>query len=903
MARKRLILVGWDSADWKLINPLLDAGEMPGMAWLVEGGVSGNLATMEPQLSPMLWTSIATGKRAWQHGIHGFTEVNPASGRVVPVSYASRRCKTVWEILGERGLRSHVIGWFATHGEPNPHGCIVSNMAGSLQGAKPNDEPADWPPLPKGTCWPPDVAEEIAPLRVSPYDLDPEEILRLFVPKADEIDQTKDPRLWHLAGHLAEAFSVHAQATHVMEKDPDWDFTAIYYRPLDEICHRFMPYHSPRMEGVPERDFELYRDVVNSTYRLYDLFLRRLMHFAGPDGALMVVSDHGFHSDHLRPTFTPNVPAGITVWHRPQGIFAARGPGFRQDELVFGARLLDITPTVLSYFGLPVGRDMDGRVLEEAFAERPSPQLVDTWEEPGGIRRDRLPAEDPANKAMLEHFVALGYLAEVPGGDEQSAASTQCENDWNLARATMDAGRAADALSLLENCHASQPGRTDFAQMLAMCQLQLELFDEAEVSIKKAIDTFGSRDHAQHLLASIALQRQRPAEAVELLESIGGIGMTNPQGLLLLARAFVELRRWDEAAEAAKQSIELDADNPQPYLALARQCIHRKFYAEAAECALAAISLDFARANAHFLLGVALAGEGKVEDACQALLTCIKLEPAFLRAYRLLARLYRQQGDEANAQACSLQLRSILILHKAKFVPAANPRSTSKTENPRHNDFMENDSGQDVQAPSIPQISDVSPATEAELPAQEFLIVTGLPRSGTSLMMQILRAGGIPVMSDGMRAADEDNPEGYWEWEEIKSLPKNPAILEQASGKAVKVISALLPSLPRKHRYKILFMTRPIHQVIDSQWAMLGRQGKTPRVAKQQMNEALERHSIQIRQMLVRSENVEILEISYPELVRDPQTWIEQLSAFLGDAFHPGEDVHHSIRPNLHHRH
>ena len=100
MARKRLILVGWDSADWKLINPLHDAGKMPGMAWLVEGGVSGNLATMEPQLSPMLWSSIATGKRAWQHGIHGFTEVDPASGRVVPVAYASRRCKTVWEILG-----------------------------------------------------------------------------------------------------------------------------------------------------------------------------------------------------------------------------------------------------------------------------------------------------------------------------------------------------------------------------------------------------------------------------------------------------------------------------------------------------------------------------------------------------------------------------------------------------------------------------------------------------------------------------------------------------------------------------------------------------------------------------------------------------------------------------------
>lgn len=877
MRKKRLILAGWDSADWKLINPLLDAGEMPGMAWLVEGGVSGNLATMEPQLSPMLWTSIATGKRAWQHGVHGFTEVDPASGRVVPVSYASRRCKTVWEILGERGLRSHVIGWFATQGEPNPHGCIVSNMAASVQGAKPDDEPENWPPLPAGTCWPPDLAEEIAPLRVGPYDIDPDEILRLFVPKAHEIDQEKDPRLRHLAGHLAEAFSVHAQATHVMERDPDWDFTAIYYRPLDEICHRFMPYHPPRMDGVPERDFELYHDVVNSTYRLYDLFLRRLMHFAGSDGAVMVVSDHGFHSDHLRPKFTPSVPAGITVWHRPQGVFAARGPGFRTDELVFGARLLDIAPTILSYFGLPVGRDMDGRVLEEAFVERRPPGQIATWESPDGITRERLPAEDPANKAMLEHFVALGYLAEVPAGDAAAAEGTQRENDWSLARAFMDAGRPAEALPLLEACHAGQPARTDFAQMLAMCQLQLGLFDEAEASANKALETFGPRDHAQHLLASIALQRERPAEAVTLLESVGGLAMTDANGLLLLARAFVELRRWDEAAEAAKRSIAIDPDNPRPYLALTRQLLHRKFYAEAAECALSAISLDFARPNAHYLLGVALAGEGKTQDALQALHTCLKLEPAFLRAYRLLARLYSKAGDEPRAQACRQQLRTVLALGKVKFVPAApKPHATTATK--------------------------PVAATDVVAEAMEFLIVTGLPRSGTSLMMQILHAGGVPVMTDGRRSADEDNPEGYWEWEEIKTLPKNPGILAQARGKAVKVISALLPSLPRTHRYKIVFMTRPVGQVVESQWAMLARQGKPPAAEKSRMAAALEQHSRNLRAILAKSDRVELLEISYPDLVASPAPAIAELAKFLGPSFTPGPAVQACIRPHLHRR-
>jgi predicted AlkP superfamily phosphohydrolase/phosphomutase len=141
--KKRLLLVGWDSADWKLIHPLLDENKLPGVARIVRGGVSGNLTTLEPQLSPMLWTSIATGKMAYHHGVHGFTEVDPISGRIVPVSAATRKCKTVWEMLGERGLKSHVVGWFATQGEQDLNGCIVSNMYGHLKGTRPGQDPTE----------------------------------------------------------------------------------------------------------------------------------------------------------------------------------------------------------------------------------------------------------------------------------------------------------------------------------------------------------------------------------------------------------------------------------------------------------------------------------------------------------------------------------------------------------------------------------------------------------------------------------------------------------------------------------------------------------------------------------------------------------------------------------------
>ena len=121
-----------------------------------------------------------------------------------------------------------------------------------------------------------------------------------------------------------------------------------------------------------------------------------------------------------------------------------------------------------------------------------------------------------------------------------------------------------------------------------------------------------------------------------------------------------------------------------------------------------------------------------------------------------------------------------------------------------------------------------------------------------------------------------------------------------ACGKALKIISALLPALPLTHRYKIIFMTRPIAQVVESQWTMLARQGKAPGLDKQRMAVAMEQHCQQIRQIFATSPRVELLEISYTDLVANPQPLIDELAKFLGGAFTPGPAVLSRIRPQLH---
>lgn len=890
MAKKRLLLVGWDSADWKIIQPLMDRGALRTLRGLVERGVSGNLNTLEPQLSPMLWTSIVTGKMAYHHGVAGFTEVDPRNGAIVPVSAATRKCRTLWEMLAEHGYKGHVVNWFATQGERDLPGKVVSNMFGHLPDVAPDSDPASWPAPPPGTFWPPELGDLLREDRVSRHDLDPDQVIRLFVPQAERVDQAKDPRLAQLAQHLAEAFSAHNAAVRVMELDPEWDFFAVYYRTIDEICHRFMPYHAPRMEGIPEEDFELYQHVVTQAYFLHDLMLRRLLDRAGPDTAVLLVSDHGFHSDHLRPKFTPRVPAGITVWHRPQGVIVASGPGFKPDSLVFGARLLDVTPTVLHYFGLPVGEDMEGRTLTEVFAEDRSVASIPSWERTDRPAIPRADLGEDGNRALLEQFVALGYIDQVPADKTRAALETQCENDWSMARAYLYAGHADQALPLLERCGHAQPRRTDFAQALANCQLRLGLLPEAESTIDRARAHFGATPRADLVKASIAIQRGDYRGALALLKGVE----TNLAGdvtlLLFLAQCYTSLRHWGEAEAAGRRLLAIDPDNPHAHLLLSRIHLHRGEAAAAAEAALTAIGLQYGNPRGHFLLGMALLAQGQQDEARRAFRKALSVSPDHLLALRMLAWVSKRMGDAAAAAAYRREhaerlarLHGEVRRHREQVRAEAAVRQAQRDELDRR------------QAAAIRQAQ----AEFAAIEPLEIVVVSGLPRSGTSLMMQMLSAAGIPPLTDGKRTADADNPEGYWEWEDIKQLPRNPRLIEQAKGKVVKVISALLPALPAPHRYKVIYMVRPVAQVVDSQKVMLDRHGQQPRAERQHLIDTQEEHSRQMRQALAKSERVDLLEVSFPDLVAEPGPVVERLAAFLPGRFTPSPAVAAAVKPKL----
>jgi sulfotransferase family protein len=162
-------------------------------------------------------------------------------------------------------------------------------------------------------------------------------------------------------------------------------------------------------------------------------------------------------------------------------------------------------------------------------------------------------------------------------------------------------------------------------------------------------------------------------------------------------------------------------------------------------------------------------------------------------------------------------------------------------------------------------------------------IVSGLPRSGTSLMMQMLDAGGLPVLSDGERKADTDNPKGYLEWERIKQLPKDPSLIAEAEGKVVKVISQLILSLPSGFDYRVILMQRPLPEVLKSQDEMLRRRGNADSNADASaIEEAFQRHLIEVNKWLAGKANVQVSRVHYHRVLREPKAVAGEIAAFLG---------------------
>jgi predicted AlkP superfamily phosphohydrolase/phosphomutase/tetratricopeptide (TPR) repeat protein len=891
---KRILLIGWDAADWKIINPLMDAGYMPAMEKLVNGGVMGNMHTLEPPFSPMLWTSIATGKYADKHGILGFTEPDPEGMGMRPVSSLSRKTKAIWNILSQNGLKTHVLGWWPSNPVEPINGIMLSNQ---FQHSR-NKLYQPWP-LVTGSVHPELLHEFFAELRVHPQELSDQHLLP-FVPEAALIDQSKDPRLHIIAKNLAEVASLHAAATWILETQP-WDFLALYLDTIDHFCHGFMKYHPPRLDHVPEEEFNRYKNVITSTYRFHDMMLETLIKLAGDDTTIILISDHGFHSDHLRTTYIPDEPAGPADHHREHGIVCIKGEGIKKDELIYGTSLLNITPTILTLFGLPMGKDMDGIPIVQAFEEKIQVETIPSWDivdgnhgmHPQSHRTDPIEARN-----AIQQLIDLGYI-EDPGPDKQKAAEkAEKETQYNLARVYISNFRYAEAITLLEELYNHEKEQGRFALRLARCYIDTGNYEKAEKTLqefltlaqnclqdpevmKKELEqkisetpekkNVWEKDFHKQIRRQVTLQNNI-GQAHLLLFDIR-ILQEKPQAILQelekkfpeekrplsvqhkLANMYLKTGQFKKAEVCFQTLIQYNPESPLPYNGLALVYLAKNENDKAAHAALDAIGLDYYQPFSHFYLGEALGKLNDYENASNAYEVCLKILPSFGSARNKLIEIYNNKLDKPELSQKHLE-----------FFQMKNKPLSEEVEE----DDMVTLELSELQS----RIIDIQ---------DPIVVVSGLPRSGTSLMMQMLEAGGVPVLTDQKRSADENNPRGYYELEAVRNLRKDKRWLSEAQGKSVKVISQLLPYLPAKYNYKVIVMIRDLSEIVQSQHKMLVRMGKKKAdTYPARLEMAFRNQMLRVKDWLQANYNVAYLFINYRDVIENPAEAAMKVSQFLG---------------------
>ncbi len=634
---KRVLLIGWDAADWEMINPLLKAGQMPALAQFLDGGIRGNLATIQPVLSPMLWTSIATGKRADKHGIHGFTEPLPDASGIVPVRSTSRKCKAIWNILTQSGMKSNVIGWFATSPAEPINGVMITDQFRNPSAAKVSEETAA-----AETVHPAEFLRHVQALRVYPDSLFADDILP-FIPRLAEIDLKKDDRPMQLAARLGRVASVQNVATALIQSEP-WDLMCVYYDAIDQFGHEFMSYNPPRLEDVSERDFELYSEVMRGCYRFHDMMLHALLQYVGPETTVILISDHGYECGHRRPSpkEAKHDPEGC---HRPFGIVGIKGPGIRKNDRLFGASILDVTPTILTLLGLPIGMDMDGRPWLEIFEEPVKAGRIFSWE---GIGNDKAglitqqTRQDPAEAAQaIQQLVELGYI-EAPKKDvRETVKQTIRGNKTQLVRSLLGTAREANAIPLLKELSAEMPANEWCILTLARLHIHLGQFAEARSFLESCSPGTRNMSQVQLIFASLAYSEGKKALALEHLKKVEGPGIDHPLLANQVGRSYLQFGRWNDAEAAFKKSLEVEPENPAALDGLAHVYLERGEPDKAVELALQAVGLLHYFPMAHFHLGLGLERLGKAREAIAAYETALSIgyRPRIL--LRRLAELYQ----------------------------------------------------------------------------------------------------------------------------------------------------------------------------------------------------------------------------------------------------------------------
>jgi Tfp pilus assembly protein PilF len=634
------VLVGLDAADWQVIDPLVRAGRLPVFARLEARGRTGRLLATPPLVSPILWTTIATGRRPEDHRVLDFMVDLPGGGQA-SVPSTERRVSALWNLFSDAGRRVAVVGWFATWPAENVRGTIVSDRVAPQMVRAGTD-------LDRRAISPAAEAAALRPTLVRATDLTRADLAAYVPLTVEEYRQVRatllgagsrlyrDP-LAHLATIVASTRTYAGMAEALLARGQP-DLVLVYLEAIDSLSHRFIK--DPRRGPL----------AIARAYRDADELIGRLASKASPDTWIVVVSDHGFYPPEAAIAEDPsNLEGPATAWHRPYGIVAAAeardlvdagtaAPARPRD--VGTVTPLDVTPTLLHAAGLPVSREMPGRVvtalLPDEAAARPVVR-VDTLEQ----RRPAVAAPLTPDPDTRERLQALGYIG----------ATTTSLARLNLGEILYRRGDLPGAERELRAVVEAQPGNVAALLWLAKAVRDQGRPRSALDLYARALALPGDNGDALVEAVDLAASAHRAEDARRLLAGHGGKAQSGPA--TAVARAIVA--RMDGRGDVAERELRAAVAADPTYLPALERLLDLLIAAGRPHEAVAPLqrAADAASGSPRHqaLLGLALLASGDPAGAESRLDRALRLAPdgASVRVDLARAQLAQGKADAALA--------------------------------------------------------------------------------------------------------------------------------------------------------------------------------------------------------------------------------------------------------------
>lgn len=355
----RLVVIGIDSADWRLLDPMMAEGRLPNLAAFRAQAASGRMQSFYPlEKSPVLWASICTGVEPAVHGIANFVEGSAQK----PVKGSAWHAPALWDILGAAGRSTLVSGMWTTFPARPIEGVMVSDY---LPYGRERERPL------AGLVHPDSLAATVVACRVDPASLTAAQLARFLPPGADiaALEKAYPQQM----GKLREIWAAdlgYVEVARTLRRQRDFDLFFFYLRGPDMVSHGFYHYlaiDGPDWHGDPA-EHAAFREVVRRYYEWSDEVVGEVLSWFPPDRQVVVVSDHGFYG--------PRPEGKGTVEHSEWGIFMVRSPLYQPGGSFGHLKLLDICPTLLALLDLPAARDMPGQVLLEGATARGADRLA-----------------------------------------------------------------------------------------------------------------------------------------------------------------------------------------------------------------------------------------------------------------------------------------------------------------------------------------------------------------------------------------------------------------------------------------------------------------------------------------------------------------------------------------------